>query len=75
VQIDLQDDGWDWPWILFIGMKELGMSHEATLKCTPKKFFALMDCALKYADTSSEDKKKDKKASKAKSGYIDDIVW
>lgn len=68
------EDGWDWPWIIFIGIKELGMTERAVWKLTPRKFFALTKC-LEIQNRGSETTDSKTGASQVKQGYVDQINW
>lgn len=58
------DDGWDWPWILYISQKELGWTEEQTWASTPRKFYAILQCALEYADAKAGGNKPKKQEEK-----------
>lgn len=68
------DDGWDWPWLLFISRKELCMSEIEFWRCTPRKFSALMNCALTYRE-SQNNPSEHKNTNRVVDGYVDDINW
>jgi hypothetical protein len=73
-QSTTNDDGWDWPWILFIGRKELQMTEEEIWESTPAKFFALLECALEYNRVKAGVKNKQQTTKKVvKEGFIDKI--
>jgi uncharacterized phage protein (TIGR02216 family) len=63
------DDGWNWPWLLFLGMRELRISEEAFWNMTPCKYYTLLDCAIKLHGGD----KVDKTQSEIPEGYIDQI--
>lgn len=73
--MDQYDDGWNWPWIIFIGYKELGLKEEEVLNCTPKKFYALLECALEFNKMKYSSASGKSAHSKVKDGYIDQINW
>jgi len=65
-----EDDGWDWPFMLFFGTVELRMTEEQFWNTTPRKFRALSDAAIEYKQLlyDSSDKK-----AEPEIGYIDQI--
>lgn len=61
------EDGWNWPWLLYMGKKHLNMTEEEFWRTTPRKFHALI---LAHAETISGERKKEEKSSL---GFIDQV--
>lgn len=55
------------------------MSEEEIWECTPKKFYALLDCAFEYDEKmwggSDETSTKSKKKDEVVEGFIDNVQW
>ena len=60
------DDGWDWPWLLYLGIKQLKLSEETFWAMSPRKFYALLECELTVRDHKKNDES-------IENGYIDNI--
>ena len=67
---NIAEDGWDWPWIIFIGMKELGWTEQQIRRTTPRHYFALINCAITYNNLKYGQAKTQEKPKLA---YIDQI--
>ncbi len=67
--VPVEQEGWDWDWIYYIGTVLLGMSEAVFWRCTPRKLFALWDVHKKYhglEDGADQDK--------ASTSYIDQFI-
>lgn len=51
------------------------MSEEKFFKTTPRKYFALLECAMEMNRMQEPSEGNKKATSKAKVGYIDNIDW
>lgn len=59
-------------------MRELRWTEEKIWKTTPRKFFALLECAKEFSEGEKKDSSDPKSGSgtkKVKDGYIDQINW
>lgn len=69
----ISDDGWDWPWLLYIGTHStwLGRSEKEFWMMSPRKFFALLKVHVEMMESKQGGKagKKDE----VPFGYIDQI--
>lgn len=74
------DDGWNWPWLLFLSRELLHFTEEEFWSCTPKKLYALIEQAQefnkqKYGDggDSSASGGRARSSGQPKEGYIDQL--
>lgn len=74
------DDGWNWPWLLFISRELIHFSEEEFWNCTPKKLYALIEQAQEFNrqkygtdDSSSTPRKQAKSKGHVSEGYIDQL--
>lgn len=67
----MYDDGWDWPLLLYFGLKELNLTEDEFWAMTPRKFYALLAASIEYKQMMLGENKK--KGGKAPVGYIDQI--
>lgn len=59
-------------------MRELRWTEEKIWKTTPRKFFALLECAKEFNEgekKDSSDKNNKAGATKVRDGYVDQINW
>ena len=57
------EDGWPWPLLLLVALKELNISEDEFWKMTPIKFSALVD-ALGELNSTDDETNKNKKHKK-----------
>lgn len=63
------DDGWNWPWLLYIGRRHLRLSEEEFWSMTPRKFSALAGAHAEYLKLMTVGSPE----QQTKTGYIDQI--
>lgn len=64
-------DGWDWPFIIYVGTVWLRRSEEEVWNMTPKKLYALLKVHIDLESAKSGSTKKP--SGQAKGTYIDNI--
>lgn len=62
------DDGWDWPFLLYVGLAILHVPEKYFWRITPRKFQALV---RSHATVNSSEG--GKHSGKQKEGHIDDV--
>lgn len=68
-----EDDGWDWPVLLYIGTVMLRMSEAKFWRTTPRKLNALVRAHIKM-NPSGDNQGSSPKKGQASQGYIDQII-
>lgn len=63
-----KQDQWDWPFLVYVGTKILGMSEAKFWKTTPRKFKALVNVHIKFQEGGKKGSKK------SAPGYIDQVI-
>ena len=64
MQASSTDDGYDWPYILYIGRKWLGYTDEQTLALTPRQFAAQLRVHVELMQGHTDN---------SQAGFIDQI--
>lgn len=70
-----KDDGWDWPWLLYIGTHSswLGRTEKEFWQFTPRKFFALLQVHVQMEQMKHGMDSKKGSPAPASTGFIDQI--
>lgn len=61
-----QDDGWDWPGLMYVATVVLRRTERQFWRMTPRKLNALVRAHIRLNDS--------KKADKPKRGFIDQVI-
>lgn len=48
------DDGWDWPFLLYVGLTKLNLTERRFWQIPPVKFKALLDVHIKLGTPEKE---------------------
>lgn len=62
------DDGWDWPYIMYVGRVWLGYTSEEVWRLTPRQFKAQLDVHVRLNSRSEFN-------SEVTEGFIDNLNW
>lgn len=68
-----EDDGWDWPWLLFFGVIVMKLPEEAFWNMTPRKFCTLLHLYEEFQEMKMGKSSGAKKGEVATPGFIDQI--
>ena len=72
------DDGWDWPWLYYVGTVLLRMTEDSFWRCAPRKLAALTAVHVEINDPNKErnpDEQIQTRAPTIRRGYIDQVLF
>lgn len=62
---DIDESGWEWDWLYYIGTVQLGMSEAVFWRCTPRKLFSLWAIHKRVNGWDEEKETPEQSAAKA----------